>query len=570
MRILRPREEVDYFGEDISDDEADTVEDHDSDGSEYNVSDLEDHEDNADEEEHEENEQEAGPSRSRRTKYVYGKDKYKWCVQIPETRGRRSNVTIILPKAKHTAAVARTPLEYWSALFTDDVLQIVLKYTNEEIARFRPDTAVGDKEAYQRPVGMNELKAFIGILYLLGACKNGHVSAKEFWGNEFGIPLCKASMSYHRFQFISCKIRFDDKNTRRERRVSDNLAPVREIWDIFIKNCELNYSPSEFLTIDEQLLGFRGKFSARVYIKSKPARYGLKIVSMNDAKTSYMVTALPYIGRVPAERDESVPSYYVRVLSEPIHNTNRTITCDNWFTSVEIFTKMNEEFGITMVGTLRKNKRQIPESFRRNATMGTTRYAYDGKNILLSFCPKKNKVVLLLSSKHKTGEKCENSDKPEMIDFYNRTKCGTDVFDQLCGNYSCVRRTNRWTMRFFFGMLDQASVNASILYNFLPQNESLSRCQYLKQLALSLMTPHLQDRQQVPGMQKSILLNIREILGSSENETGQLVATKMSKRKRCFLCPTEKDRKTNYCCAKCAKATCDEHRISCCTDCFHK
>lgn len=568
LRILRPRQPANYFREDDSDDEVDAVVDHDSEESEYDVSDLEGEEPN--DEEVVVEEEEAGPSGRRRKKYVYGKDKYKWSINTPETRGRRLSETIILPTAKNASVSAHTPYEFWNALFTDEILEIILKHTNEEVAKFLPDVIDEDRDSHQRSVTMNELKAFLGILYLLGAGKNNHVSIKELWGREFGISLCKAAMSKERFHFISCRIRFDDKTTRAERRAIDNLAPVREIWDIFIKNCELNYSPSECLTIGEQLLGFRGKFSARVYIKSKPARYGIKIVSMNDVKNGYMLTALPYIGRVPNQRGESVPSYYIRVLIEPIHHTNRNITCDNWFSSIEIFTTMKNKYGLTMVGTLRKNKRQIPESFRRNAAMGTTRYGYDGKNILLSFCPKQNKVVLLLSSKHKSGKQCENENKPEIVDFYNRTKCGTDIFDQMCANYSCARITQRWTMRFFLGMLDQASVNSSILYNFVPTNESLSRCQFLKNLALSLITPQLYDRLRMPGLQKTVTQNIRYVLNIDEEAIVDLAPQKMSKQKRCYFCPTEKDRKTNYCCAKCAKPTCDEHRIVFCTDCSNK
>ena len=297
-------------------------------------------------------------------------------------------------------------------------------------------------------------------MYYLGVNKSEWVDVTELRAHGFGTMLCRVTMSRRRFEFISCRIRFDDKNTPVKRRAADVLASIREIWEIFVLNCQNNYQPSEFLTIDVQLLGFRGRFSARVYIKSKPARYGIKIVSMNDDKTFYMANAIPYIGQVSVDRGESVPTYYVRKLSEPIHDTPRNITRDNWFTSIELFNKMKKNHGLTMVGTIRKNKREIPQSFKCNSSIGTTRYGYDGDNILLfSLSKKKNKVVLMLSSKHKTGKQCADSDKPEMITFYNETKYGTDVFDQLFVNYTCVQRSNRWPMHFFWGMIDQTGVN---------------------------------------------------------------------------------------------------------------
>ncbi len=58
----------------------------------------------------------------------------------------------------------------------------------------------------------------------------------------------------------------------------------------------------------------------------------------------------------------------------------------------------------------------------------------------------------------------KNTKKTEIITFYNNTKSGIDTFDQFCGLYSVSRKTNRWPMHIFFGMLDHAEVNAMILY----------------------------------------------------------------------------------------------------------
>jgi len=570
-RVLRPRDPIFYFGGDDSEDELDAIEDHDSDGSVMSASDLDTSDSDSEAREAQEDAENEPASSGRRRKYVFGKDKHKWCVETPENRGRRSgNIAIILPRVIGASASSHTPIEFWNALFSDEILQIILQRSNEEIQRYVENNHEIQQATYEL-LTMNELKAFLGILYYCGITKSKHVNLSELWSRDFGASLCKVTMSLRRFEFISCRLRFDDKLTRAERRATDVLAPVREIWDIFIRNCQANYYPSEYVTIDEQLLGFRGRFSARVYIKSKPARYGIKIVSLNDAKTFYMFNAIPYVGQVQTEPGESVPSYYVRKLSEPIYNSGRNITCDNWFTSVPIFDQMKDKFNLTMVGTMRKNKRQIPESFKRNASVGTTRYGYDGKNILVSFCPKKNKVVLLLSSKHKTGRLGEGGEKPEIIEFYNKTKCGTDVFDQLAGNYSCARTTNRWPMRFFFGMLDQAAVNACILYNFLPENKLTTRRDFLKELTYALITPHLFDRIQKPGLHSLLRANIQDILSRDETvpieNNVTLGSDKLLTRKRCAFCQKKDDKKTKYCCARCQKPTCENHRKTKCLEC---
>ena len=45
------------------------------------------------------------------------------------------------------------------------------------------------------------------------------------------------------------------------------------------------YEPSTYATFDEQLLSFRGRCAFKIYMPKKPDKYGLKIVSINDAET---------------------------------------------------------------------------------------------------------------------------------------------------------------------------------------------------------------------------------------------------------------------------------------------
>lgn len=50
--------------------------------------------------------------------------------------------------------------------------------------------------------------------------------------------------------------------------------------------------------------------------------------------------------------------------------------------------------------------------------------------------------------------------KPEVIQYYNKTKGGVDTMDQMVRTYSCKRRTQRWPMVLWYNMLDVATLNA--------------------------------------------------------------------------------------------------------------
>jgi len=61
--------------------------------------------------------------------------------------------------------------------------------------------------------------------------------------------------------------------------------------------------------------------------------------------------------------------------------------------------------------------------------------------------PKWKKVVILLYTQHGDNSvMADNKNKPEIITYYNGTKCGVDVLDKLVRTYSCKRVTRRWTL----------------------------------------------------------------------------------------------------------------------------
>jgi hypothetical protein len=51
------------------------------------------------------------------------------------------------------------------------------------------------------------------------------------------------------------------------------------------------------VTIDEELIGFRGKYPFRQFIPNKPDQYGIKLWLCVDTNSYYVFDAYPYTGR---------------------------------------------------------------------------------------------------------------------------------------------------------------------------------------------------------------------------------------------------------------------------------
>ncbi|CAF1501727.1 unnamed protein product [Rotaria sordida] len=117
---------------------------------------------------------------------------------------------------------------------------------------------------------MMELQAFIGLLLLAGLLGKSKIDLKCLWRTSpLESPIFKATMSRSRFQNIISRLRFDDKITREERKRTDKFTAIREIWPYFQDNLQICYTPGTNVTIDEQLLGFRGKCPFRQFMPKK-------------------------------------------------------------------------------------------------------------------------------------------------------------------------------------------------------------------------------------------------------------------------------------------------------------
>lgn len=220
---------------------------------------------------------------------------------------------------------------------------------------------------------------------------------------------------------------------------------------------------------------------------------------------------------------------------------------------------------MTYVGTLRKNKAEIPIEFLPNRSRAdqSADYGFTSDMTLLSFVPKKSKAVILISSMHHSIETDTETQKPEIIAFYNSTKGGVDALDQKCVTYNTSRRTRRWPMAIFHTILNISAVNSYIIYSSL--NHDLSRLKFMKNLGRFLVEPHMIRRLHNQHLPRELRYKIAEIL-DKKVPTSEISKTVDNKRKRCALCPRNKDRKTQFRCSECQKPYCMDCRANLCLE----
>lgn len=119
---------------------------------------------------------------------------------------------------------------------------------------------------------------------------------------------------------------------------------------------------------------------------------------MCDVKTHYTCDLEVYAGKQPEGpyKHENTPSDIVKRLVQSIKGSRRNVTVDNWYTSYPLACDLLN-YKLTLVGTVKKNKREIPAEFLPDISRKptTTIFGFQDKMTLVSYTPKKNRSITL-------------------------------------------------------------------------------------------------------------------------------------------------------------------------------
>lgn len=103
------------------------------------------------------------------------------------------------------------------------------------------------------------MRVLFGLLYLAEVHKASKLNLDKLWSTDgTGVDIFRLTRSKQRFVIKLRCLQFDNIENIAERKKLDKLAAVRGIFYKFVSNCQVYYTPSEYLTIDEKFRVFSG------------------------------------------------------------------------------------------------------------------------------------------------------------------------------------------------------------------------------------------------------------------------------------------------------------------------
>lgn len=146
-------------------------------------------------------------------------------------------------------------------------------------------------------------------------------------------------MSSRRFELLLKFLHLNDsrKQPARGQPGYDKLYKVRPLLDV--KDFQSCYSPTENLSIDESMVGFKGRLAFLQYMPKKPQKWGMKAWVLADASKGYVWNWRLYTGNDvnTPESPLGLAHHVVRICST-MTGCGTRVTASSWTTFTQVLT----------------------------------------------------------------------------------------------------------------------------------------------------------------------------------------------------------------------------------------
>ena len=120
---------------------------------------------------------------------------------------------------------------------------------------------------------------------------------RSHWSTKFPFynDTIRSIMSGRRFELLMSYLHLDDitQQPTRSSPLYDKLYKVRPLLDKIVDSFK---SPHQHISVDETMIGFKGRLGWIQYMPKKPTKWGIKAWAMADSKTGYVSNFSIYTG----------------------------------------------------------------------------------------------------------------------------------------------------------------------------------------------------------------------------------------------------------------------------------
>lgn len=374
-----------------------------------------------------------------------------------------------------------TAMDYFRLFFTDDIIQDIV----DEINRYA-DAKISNGELkpssrlqHWRPTDSDEFKTFLGVLINMGIVRLPTV--QMYWSTKWtsNVPFFRDAMSCNRFLLLYhtfLHVCHSDPSTN-----SGRGLKITPLLDKLVRHFRDHYEPFQEISVDESMIGFKGRLSFKMYSPIKPTKWGVMMRTAACPHTGYLLNAILYCGRDSHQiLEEGISKTGQAVLDvvAPFSNRGHHVYSDRLYSSIALAENLYRK-GFHYTGTIQLNRVGIPPQAKNVSGMRRGDISAFRRDNVLVLNWRDKRIVSMISTYSKGNEteevnvraRQEPVTKPAVVVDYNKHMSGVDLHDQLNKYYVCSRKSVKWWKKVFFWILESCITNAWILRRLRTTND---------------------------------------------------------------------------------------------------
>ena len=380
-----------------------------------------------------------------------------------------------------------TPLDYFRLYFTDELIDLLVSETNRYADQYMDRNNVPPHSPVHMwtPTDRNEMCAFLGLSILMGIVYKPRLSM--YWSSDlvYKTGIFGDIMARDRYLLLLRFLHFADNDTLDARDPDrDRLGKIRPLINVIRERCAAVYSPGKDLCVDESLVLFKGRVAFKQFIRTKRARFGIKLFELCTSN-GILLDFMTYHGRMSDElltlpnHDFLTSDLIPLTMLQRYLNKGHRLFVDYYYTTPTLAQYLLEN-GTKLVGTVRSNRRNFPRELAdAEIGKGESKFSLSTSGVLAvkyratkDKANRKPKVVCLLSTDHantvaNSNKKDKDGNpvpKPTCVLEYNRCMGGVDLMDQQLDSLLVIRKAYKWYKKLFFRFMLQCLLSSHKLY----------------------------------------------------------------------------------------------------------
>ncbi|CAF4167125.1 unnamed protein product, partial [Rotaria sordida] len=396
-----------------------------------------------------------------------------------------------------------SPIDFFRLYFTPELVSYIVNQSN----LYR----IQNNKTKQSPMTETDFNLLMGFLFYSSVVPLPN--KRDYWSSFSRQPMVADVITRDRIMSLLSILHFHDNSI--EKNKFEKFDPLLKYFN---ERCKLIVVPEKNLSIDEQMIAYKGTTaptSFRQYMPKKPTKRGFKVWTRCGV-SAFMYEMNLYCG---ASKVISGGSHLPDLASKRVSRTTVTTTSkdiklfdvprdtllkqygssglvvldlikdvpvgssifiDNYFSSTKLIKKLSQ-LGFRVTCTLRSNRlEKCPVSTEKQFEQKEKGYyeQFISDNNTCTVIGWKDSKRVLLGSNHIGTEPeiiLKRWDKkkrckadvvaPQIINQYNKFMGGVDTLDMLVALHPIPFRSKRWYTRIIWRIFDLMIINAWIIMN---------------------------------------------------------------------------------------------------------